>query len=633
MSSELDFPSQQDCQQIYDELCAAAEAKRHREIFLKLLTEPRGIKGAALASSLEPSVAEPTVRQVISKLRHALDELFFSDRGSGPFFIEIDKNPYKLRFWPEEELKTNAELRDRHPGLAKLYSSQPPATGAPNPETTRSADGISITTWSQEPFERLLQQIERRDGEEDLADDDDLRIATSAFPPDKYPELRLRDLLLSKHLRIKIILTNPDKRELIWSRNQARTDRERPQIALKSIEYQFGRLSDPSLFPASTPQGGTFQVKRSNLMPIGFYALTRRKALLGLLWSHASFSAGELIEIDSRCPLWETLRTDWNTRWKHDDHQAEREFNEFFGERAWSTSKRARRGVVILQSDRIEDLYEDISRSQEADLRRKKTTAPRQALESGHFRGPSRLFKARRWVNRCDGDGAQGIFGLFERYKINAPRLVFSDHNFSDSIAIGKAPFEITMGGFTSKTRTELNHIGKEWMQFKVREDSGDTLYLRKDLVLGSELDKVPVGDFFCLLPKGWSPSYVETWVNKIEAPNDYNVRDYAVILRHTIKPDYANEKGKVRFYLAGFTEVGTAAAGYFLASRWRELWNDFVVEGRGEGTQGDFLVVIEGESDPHMATGLWRIVESVKIPPKQNKQPSSTTNRSRGSR
>jgi hypothetical protein len=461
---------------------------------------------------------------------------------------------------------------------------------------------LSIVTWNQKPLDALFQQLNRSTGRADLAGPDDLRIATSAFPVDKYPELELRELLLKKHLKIKIILTNPNRRELVWSRNLARKDKEAPQLALNAINYQYSRLSDPELFPPSTPEGGRFEVKLSNLMPLGFYALTQKKALLGLLWSQMSFSTGEFLSVDRQCPLWQTLDTDWTTRWEYDDHRDEREFNGFFGANAWSSNPHAERGVVILQSDRIENLKAGQAES------------PRAAVRDD-VNGLHRTFKARRWVNRCDTDGVQAICGLFERLRINAPRLVFSDHSASDTTQIGNAPFEIVLGGFTSKTRTRINTIGDGWMQLKIRKDSGDTIYLRKDLVSATGIGVVAEGEFYKLLPRGWNPSYIHTWEAKISSPNDYEVHDYAVILRHTVKPYNAEGDHRVQIYLSGFTEVGTAAAAYFLAERWHDLWRDFVQKGQSEGTDGDFLLVIAGESNQNIVTNEWQIVEAVRIP------------------
>jgi hypothetical protein len=469
------------------------------------------------------------------------------------------------------------------------------AAAVKNQEGAEPNAQAKLRVWTKDTLESILDEIKHTEPTQDC--DDDLRISTSAFPPEMYPDDKLQKLLKHRHLRIKIILTNPKRRDLIWSRNEARTDQESPERALGSIKYQYERLSNPESFPPSTKGGGRFAVKVSNLMPLGFYILTKDKAFIGWLWSNTSFSAGPLLEVDCSSPLWRSLQTDWKTRWEYDDEKMKNEFDEFFGREAWSTDPDSPTGTVILQSDLINDLQFP--------------TVDGSSATEEELVGTDRVFKARRWVNRCDTDGVQGLLQLFHKNQINLPTVLFSDHSYADLLSMKNAPFEIILGGFTSKTRTQLNQIGAGWMRFDIRTNTGDTLVLRKDLLKTKSLIGLPDADqnFVHVVPGDWNPSYMERWSQKIRKPNDYPAQDYGMILRHTTRK-------KTQFFLSGFTEVGTAAAAYYLANHWNELRKEFVVPGKKKRTEGDFLLLIEGESEINAAvTDLWEITEAIRLP------------------
>lgn len=146
----------------------------------------------------------------------------------------------------------------------------------------------------------------------------DLRILVTAFPTHEFPEEELKNLLTEQHLQIQIILTNPTNKKLVRARHGARKDGETPENAIASIVHQHRRLS---MLPRTTPGGGSFELKLSNLMPLGFYALTRTRALLGLYWSDVSFHAGPLIEVTDESALWTALNQDFEARWYYSDHE------------------------------------------------------------------------------------------------------------------------------------------------------------------------------------------------------------------------------------------------------------------------------------------------------------------------
>jgi hypothetical protein len=73
----------------------------------------------------------------------------------------------------------------------------------------------------------------------------------------------------------------------------------------------------------------------------------------------------------------------------------------------------------------------------------------------------------------------------------------------------------------------------------------------------------------------------------------DVEVNDYAIILRHTEKKD-----GRTLWVLAGFTERSTAISARYLIAHWSDLWGTHFRNAPAEAL-GDFLVVIEGPSNP----------------------------------
>jgi hypothetical protein len=284
-----------------------------------------------------------------------------------------------------------------------------------------------------------------------------------------------------------------------------------------------------------------------------------------------------------------------------DEQVTSRAFDEFFGDGASSAHHQ---GVIVVQSDAIPGFLE------------KFVPNLRELIESDP---QHRFFKARTWVNRWDTDGANAIRDEFLSHGMRAPRLTFSDHAAKDLHT--HAPFEITMGlGFTDRT-TKVFQSCREWLHVKKWADCGTALSLHEWLVddgnkrfyKAKDNDPNDLG-FRRLLPKDWSESYIGSWITMMENPDSADVRDYAVILRHTQQK--ANRNRKVVFALGGFTERSTAIAGRYLAKNWFELWTRYVEGEACDGSLGDFLIVIEGPSSPESVHEWWSEDKSLSITP-----------------
>jgi DNA-binding winged helix-turn-helix (wHTH) protein len=251
-------------------------------------------------------------------------------------------------------------------------------------------------------------------------------------------------------------------------------------------------------------------------------------------------------------------------------------FVDFFG-----VSTEEQNGVIILQSDQLDEQLKD----------------------SGHRHRighpSSRFYKARTCVNTWDTYGALAIQDAFRRQGRRTPRLVLCDHRIRETSHLS-APFKISMGlGFTDETtKTIENESCGSWLS--ISKTSGDAVSFTKKLLPAKSKTRLSwaadgKADFCRLLPAKWSKTYVDAWLRMLPPINGPEVRDYAMIFRHTrLKP-----QRQVLFVVAGFTERGTGIAGQYLADHWKELWETHV-KGQGDhGSLGDFLVIIEGPSDP----------------------------------
>jgi hypothetical protein len=275
-------------------------------------------------------------------------------------------------------------------------------------------------------------------------------------------------------------------------------------------------------------------------------------------------------------------------------------------------------GVIVLQSDPIETVFADLvqdlldyasARMSEPALKELKvprlTEKEKRILVNLTIKPLTRFYKARTWINKWDTEGAQAIREEFQKRKTPPPRLVLSDHQSPDEIE--SAPFQISMGlGYTDLIQQimEDEEVFGPWMRRSWGETSGDTVsFIRKLMPEGDFTafahEEAEDPTFFRLLPRSWTPQYVPRWLRMVNEPKKASdVHDYAIILRHTRS---RGKRRKVRFVLAGFTERGTAAAGFYLASKWPELYGNIVKRQLDEHPKslGDFLVVIGGVPRP----------------------------------
>jgi len=180
---------------------------------------------------------------------------------------------------------------------------------------------IIQSRWSeaQPSFDDQLRTVQPNyDGPEQ----EDLRIATIAFTGGGAPE----DLFLTlakRGVRIKILLTDPDRTDLLEARNAVRhkyEDGETPQAALDALKQQIARLSRLK----ETVQGlrargcrGELDFRLSSLMPHGFVAHSSKWALLGLFLATGSYGLGPMFIIDAEknAAVWLALKEDWQARW------------------------------------------------------------------------------------------------------------------------------------------------------------------------------------------------------------------------------------------------------------------------------------------------------------------------------
>jgi hypothetical protein len=286
-------------------------------------------------------------------------------------------------------------------------------------------------------------------------------------------------------------------------------------------------------------------------------------------------------------------------------------FDGFFGQGA---SDRSAEGVVVLQGDRVDTLLEDY--------------VPNFAqIINGRPNG--RFFKARAWTNFWDTDGARKIFIKFRDLQLEPPRLRTDERPSGSGLRSStpglsteeaeRAPFVFSMGlGYTDDTLTHLRSACDGWLRVGSDAAHGDVIEILHNLVPQEVRQTVTIEDvgqgFTRLLPREWNP---EKWRN-----GDKDVRDYAMILRHTHNGT-DGPSGQVHFVLAGFTERSTARAAEFLVHNWHRLWRRYVKTAR-TGSLGDFLIVIEGPSWGD--TTQWREVPHLDVTPGKLRDVAATS-------
>ncbi len=194
-------------------------------------------------------------------------------------------------------------------------------------------------------------------------------------------------------------------------------------------------------------------------------------------------------------------------------------FDEFFGDKASSNGKN---GVSFLEPTDIPTLLELISPGISTNMDRPEK---------------NRFFKARQWVNRWDTEGAKAIREMFQERGYDPPEL---SHSLQDVDVT--TPFAFSMGlGFTEETGRVVQEACDPWLRIS-KSGSGDWIELRHQLLpdsvtlfKGTERSKGK--EFREVIPDAWDQT---KWVAHPE-----QVRDYAIILRHTRKHTTAG-----RFFL-----------------------------------------------------------------------------------
>jgi hypothetical protein len=168
----------------------------------------------------------------------------------------------------------------------------------------------------EQPYSKLADSLRHlHRGEE--ADVTDLRILTISFAGG-LPEFKpMLERLLRNHIRVKILMIDPDQKELLGARNILREDHEAKKKAIASCKEQLLALKGMEKYPGSVPScRGELEVRKYRCaMPLGFVVVTREWAYLGLYWATKSYSGGPLFEISPGTEAWDNLRLDWEARW------------------------------------------------------------------------------------------------------------------------------------------------------------------------------------------------------------------------------------------------------------------------------------------------------------------------------
>jgi DNA-binding winged helix-turn-helix (wHTH) protein len=161
----------------------------------------------------------------------------------------------------------------------------------------------AFLTWDHPRFFELLSRVERHGDEKE-----DLRIVTVAFSGG-VTNLHL-EKLLARNARIRIVMMNPENRDLLKARHGLRRDPKTPEKGRSEIEEQLEELAG---IMAEYP---TLEVRLSDAMPGGFVAHSKDWALTGMFLAHCSYVKGPMIEVSADTETWKHLYTDWFVRWE-----------------------------------------------------------------------------------------------------------------------------------------------------------------------------------------------------------------------------------------------------------------------------------------------------------------------------
>jgi hypothetical protein len=289
-----------------------------------------------------------------------------------------------------------------------------------------------------------------------------------------------------------------------------------------------------------------------------------------------------------------------------------RPFEIFWGQKYLAKST----GSVHLQSDGIGDVL--------------KTLAPN--LDTILDNAPNnRLFKARTWLNHFDAEGAKEIRAEFSKHGFDPPGFTAMDRHETPHASEG---FRIYMGlGYTEEIVPAVNRICEPWMSIvrgatqKVTETEvvriGDAIRLRRNLEPDASSGLHPrsstefffdgsetstpngsEGDFSVLLPEEWS---IQSTYSMDAAGKKKQRREYGYIFRSKSHEDSWSDC-PLLFHVGGFTEEGTWAAGHYLATHWKDLYDEYV---RSSKSGGNFVVFVVGVA-PFSAAAPWAKVHAI---------------------
>jgi DNA-binding winged helix-turn-helix (wHTH) protein len=199
--------------------------------------------------------------------------------------------------------------------LAKHYIETVPHGYKFVKEVRREGDlgGIeAFLRWPEDRFFQLLESIEADEKENRPDNDEDLRIVTVAFAW-SISAMHLDDLI-SRSVRTRIVMMNPENEELLKARHGLRDEpRKTWQQGQAEIREQLEELAD---IIARAPSK-LLEVRVCDAMPAGFIAHSKNWAIAGMFLAHCAYLKGPMIEVSPDTELWKRLYRDWQVRWEH----------------------------------------------------------------------------------------------------------------------------------------------------------------------------------------------------------------------------------------------------------------------------------------------------------------------------
>jgi len=212
----------------------------------------------------------------------------------------------KYDYWPEESV-----FRSHHSKLVgefeKLWSALqsqadvvPDITALSDPPKAID-DEATITAWSQDRVYHLLRSAEP--GTE-------VRMLTTLFVD--WTVMRPRVIeLLEKGVHVKIVMMDPDASELLQARFDRPPDyqRRKPETDLREQLRQFEEIC------AGQRHKGVLEVRKSRIMPFGFFVQSGNKIVMGLMPPLTAYHEGPMIELRADSSLGQELAKNWLGYW------------------------------------------------------------------------------------------------------------------------------------------------------------------------------------------------------------------------------------------------------------------------------------------------------------------------------